>query len=986
LILLLAVTGFLLACHELFDADVWWHLRGGQWIRSHGRPPGLDPFTFGSQDRVWVDLHWGFQVVLSWAYDHGGVAAIILLTAAVAAAALLTALAVRQPGASIPLAVLCWIPALLLMSSRFNPRPEVFTLLYVAAFLVVLCRVERRPTLAWLLPPLQLLWVNTHGLFILGPILVGFFLAERAGRLLWRRWRGQPPAGEKLPPGQWHIAAASAAVLVACLVNPYGLNGTLLPVQLYPKVTEEGNLYKETIREFTSARETVRTTPDGLGPGNPYIRSLYLLLLVLPCSFLLPAAWRASGAPTAASDARPAGSAGSWLGVFTAAVVLAVVGALSMPVPSTPRWFVTLGDSLPVGFLILAAGGAILLRRRPAATSVAGIGGVFLAAWAAFLRSYLGGAEMAGLPWTLLIAAATGLPLVVLVVALGTSLFRLLMAAAFAYLGLQAIRNAALFGVVGGAILAWNVGEWLLLLRPGAGGSRWRSAGEWAVRLGLGGLLGVWIAALLGGQYYAWTHQQHRIGLRERPLEFPHEAVLFAGGPDLPDRAMVYDLKQAGLFDFHNAPEHRPFLDGRLELAEPETFRTYVTIYQWLHKHDGRWVDALRRLDEPLVFLTHRNHAAAEAALLAHPDWRCVYFDALAAVFVPRSVDLERSYPSVDFARRHFQAAPLVPAEPGAALAEAQALYLLAVALPGPPQQSGPRSWPIFLAALGRAGAAVEEDPHKAEAWAVLGNCHRNWRPRTASRPRFAEGWDPAQTIPWAQTTYCYRRAVELAPQKAVFLALLFASYGARQMADAQLAVADRLLAQGLAHPEQEDQIQQLRQFVDRIQRSREPAADLAGAITNLLRRFQPEAAVRLVEEQESRSAGPLPWAAAELGANACMHLGRPADARRIWQHAASAPSEAMRLCRLASTYWVERDFQAAIELYGQARAADRSEAEACWGLAQLHAQQGRAEEALQACREGLALAAPASLKADLQNLQELLTPRAGRDKNNRPQ
>ena len=56
----LGVLAFLLGCYELFDPDIWWHSRSGQWILEHGRVPFLDIFSFRSADRVWVDLHWGF--------------------------------------------------------------------------------------------------------------------------------------------------------------------------------------------------------------------------------------------------------------------------------------------------------------------------------------------------------------------------------------------------------------------------------------------------------------------------------------------------------------------------------------------------------------------------------------------------------------------------------------------------------------------------------------------------------------------------------------------------------------------------------------------------------------------------------------------------------------------------------------------------------------------------------------------------------------
>jgi hypothetical protein len=55
-------------------------------------------------------------------------------------------------------------------------------------------------------------------------------------------------------------------------------------------------------------------------------------------------------------------------------------------------------------------------------------------------------------------------------------------------------------------------------------------------------------------------------------------------------------------------------------------------------------------------------------------------------------------------------------------------------------------------------------------------------------------------------------------------------------------------------------------------------------------------------------------WQVAERLAGLYMHLGRPTDARRVWELASDCPSPAMRQCRLACTFWVERDFRCGAE------------------------------------------------------------------------
>jgi len=190
LMALLAAVAFLLGCYEMGDSDIWWHLRGGQWILEHGRVPDLDPFTFGSADKQWIDIHWSYEVILALAHRLGGVGALVLLGATVGTGAFLAGLTARQKEWPAVAAVLSWLPALVLFSFRLDPRPEIFSALYIGCFLAVLWRVERRPILIWLLPILQVLWVNTQGLFVFGPVLLAMYVSARVTQLAWRRLRG----------------------------------------------------------------------------------------------------------------------------------------------------------------------------------------------------------------------------------------------------------------------------------------------------------------------------------------------------------------------------------------------------------------------------------------------------------------------------------------------------------------------------------------------------------------------------------------------------------------------------------------------------------------------------------------------------------------------------------------------------------------------------------------------------------------------------
>ena len=168
LIVLIVAAAFLLGCQELFDSDVWWHVRSGQWIWANGRVPDRDPFTFTSSDRPWIDLHWLFQLILAGAHGIGG--------AARNDRAGCVDVRGGDPGwrerSRSALAAGRGRGVLAARTGRdecaIQSGPEAFSLLAVAAYLSVLVRADRKPEALWLLPLVQVIWVNTHALFVSG--------------------------------------------------------------------------------------------------------------------------------------------------------------------------------------------------------------------------------------------------------------------------------------------------------------------------------------------------------------------------------------------------------------------------------------------------------------------------------------------------------------------------------------------------------------------------------------------------------------------------------------------------------------------------------------------------------------------------------------------------------------------------------------------------------------------------------------------------
>jgi tetratricopeptide (TPR) repeat protein len=148
-------------------------------------------------------------------------------------------------------------------------------------------------------------------------------------------------------------------------------------------------------------------------------------------------------------------------------------------------------------------------------------------------------------------------------------------------------------------------------------------------------------------------------------------------------------------------------------------------------------------------------------------------------------------------------------------------------------------------------------------------------------------------------------------------------------------------------------------------------------AIADLLRRGYAVAAVRLFEESQER--GILPdWPTCDRVAATLLHLGRPAEARRIWeQQETDAPSPSLRLARIASAALAELDYPTAETTYHAALELDPGQGEAWFGLALLHLQRGDAGAALSAARRGRSPSLTPAQDAFLQVVEALAAPYA---------
>src|SRR5690606_11616450 len=119
--------------------------------------------------------------------------------------------------------------------------------LFLGVWLWVTLNAEQHPQRLWLLPIVQLVWINCHALFILGLAVGGCLAVDVVLRQFAQgRFRLQPPASIS----GVQLARVGGLCLLAAFCNPYFEEGALFPLVLYRKFSVEQEIYAARIGEF----------------------------------------------------------------------------------------------------------------------------------------------------------------------------------------------------------------------------------------------------------------------------------------------------------------------------------------------------------------------------------------------------------------------------------------------------------------------------------------------------------------------------------------------------------------------------------------------------------------------------------------------------------------------------------------------------------------------------------------------------------------
>lgn len=212
-----------LSNRPLADSDIGWHIRAGEQIVATHSVPRADSFSSTMQGQPWFAWEWLYDALLGVVHNAMGLNGVVSLAALLMATTF--ALVFRQllaRGTGLPVAIVMWVLVLGAASIHMFARPHIVSWLFTLVWFIALERWEQGSTpswLRWLFPLSMLLWVNLHGGWLLGLVLLAIYIAAA----LVEGWR-EPDAFLRIRHSQRAraIAWTLVASAIATFVNPYG--------------------------------------------------------------------------------------------------------------------------------------------------------------------------------------------------------------------------------------------------------------------------------------------------------------------------------------------------------------------------------------------------------------------------------------------------------------------------------------------------------------------------------------------------------------------------------------------------------------------------------------------------------------------------------------------------------------------------------------------------------------------------------------------
>ena len=259
----------------IVEPDIWWHLQNAQQMVTTHSLSRVDHYSFTAAGSQWIDHEWLSELAYYGAFLALGLRGILAIycLCSLAIFGVLYYMCCRA-GANPKTASVVMALGIIMASVSFGPRMLLFGWLCMCTLLLILQRFTlTRTAPLWIIPPLFCLWINLHGSWLFGLIVLGAFmlsgLVEGEWGIIAARRFTRAELGKLL--------AVAIATVGALFVNPFGYRLVWYPFDLLFR--QQANI--NNIDEWRSV--------DFHDPRGKIV--MVLLLAILACSLLSRRRW-----------------------------------------------------------------------------------------------------------------------------------------------------------------------------------------------------------------------------------------------------------------------------------------------------------------------------------------------------------------------------------------------------------------------------------------------------------------------------------------------------------------------------------------------------------------------------------------------------------------------------------------------------------------------------------------------------------------------
>ena len=213
----------------LGDGDTGYHIRTGEIILQTFSVPNHDPYSFHRPPLPWTAHEWLAAVIMALifrAYDLTGIVIFFALLLCLTHWLLFQSL--RSRSEDIILCIFITLIATASSAIHWLARPHAFSLLFLVIWCHLLYRFQYAGSTALkYCPLLMIFWVNVHGGFIIGIVLIAVYLAGNVCYVLTTQGPVEEYARKiKL------LALVLVGTIAASVLNPIGPDILLFPFRV----------------------------------------------------------------------------------------------------------------------------------------------------------------------------------------------------------------------------------------------------------------------------------------------------------------------------------------------------------------------------------------------------------------------------------------------------------------------------------------------------------------------------------------------------------------------------------------------------------------------------------------------------------------------------------------------------------------------------------------------------------------------------------